>query len=140
MAARRGAAQDRDPAGGVAVRADELDLECDIPAKSLGEAVRTCVPHWLVYIRLMELHDRGAPFSEGEPALPEPPRCGLEELAPPDVFDPVIEAFKRDVDRTLLRANLRLSVAERMDNFQKFMDSLTALAEAGRRERDKRVR
>lgn len=28
---------------------------------------------------------------------------------------PVIEAFKRDVDRTLLRENLRLSTAQRME-------------------------
>ena len=28
-------------------------------------------------------------------------------LAPPDVFDPVIEAYKKDVDRTLIRENLR---------------------------------
>lgn len=28
-------------------------------------------------------------------------------------FDPVIEAYKKDVDRTLTRKNLRLSVEER---------------------------
>lgn len=32
-----------------------------------------------------------------------------EELRP----DPVIEAYKRDVDRTLLRKNLKLSVEQR---------------------------
>lgn len=30
--------------------------------------------------------------------------------------DPVIEAYKKDVDRTLLRENLKLSVDERLNN------------------------
>ena len=30
--------------------------------------------------------------------------------------DPVVEAYKRDVDRTLLRENLRRSVTERVQN------------------------
>ena len=34
-----------------------------------------------------------------------------EQLEP----DPVIEAYKRDVDRTLIRENLRLTVEERFD-------------------------
>ena len=42
---------------------------------------------------------------------PPPPR---EELAPPDYFDPVIEVYKKDVDRSLLRENLKLTVAERL--------------------------
>ena len=29
--------------------------------------------------------------------------------------DPVVEAYKKDVDRTLLRANLRKSVTERIE-------------------------
>jgi len=29
-------------------------------------------------------------------------RSAVEELAPADFFDPVIEAYKKDVDRTLL--------------------------------------
>jgi hypothetical protein len=29
--------------------------------------------------------------------------------------DPVVEAYKRDVDRTLIRENLRLSVEERLE-------------------------
>ena len=36
------------------------------------------------------------------------------ELAPKAASDPVIEAYKRDVDRTLLRDNLRKSVDERL--------------------------
>ena len=59
--------------------------------------------------------------------------CGNFELPPPDFLDPVIEAYKKDVDRTLLRENLKLTVAERLDKFQRFMDSLEQLREAGRR-------
>jgi hypothetical protein len=29
--------------------------------------------------------------------------------------DPVVEAYKKDIDRTLLRANLRLTVRERFE-------------------------
>ncbi len=43
--------------------------------------------------------------------------------------DPVIEAYKQDVDRTLIRRNLRMSVEERfmqlMDH-QKFAEELRA--------------
>lgn len=41
--------------------------------------------------------------------------------------DPIIEAYKRGVDRTLIRANLKLSVRERLENLmrlQKFADEL----------------
>jgi 3-hydroxyisobutyrate dehydrogenase-like beta-hydroxyacid dehydrogenase len=41
--------------------------------------------------------------------------------------DPVIEAYKKDVDRTLLRENLRRTLEERFDNameLQRFADEL----------------
>jgi hypothetical protein len=38
-------------------------------------------------------------------------RHGVRPLEP----DPVIEVYKRDVDRTLIRENLRRSVQERFD-------------------------
>ncbi len=38
----------------------------------------------------------------------------LQQLAPADFFDPVIEAYKKDVDRTLLCENLKLTVEERV--------------------------
>lgn len=37
-----------------------------------------------------------------------------DELAPADYFDSVVEAYKKDVDRTLLRENLKLTVEERI--------------------------
>ena len=43
--------------------------------------------------------------------------------------DPVVEAYKRDIDRTLLRENLRRSVEERVRN----MMALQRLAEEARR-------
>ena len=43
--------------------------------------------------------------------------------------DPVIEAYKRDIDMTLLRENLRRSVDERVRNLM----ALQRLAEEARR-------
>jgi hypothetical protein len=41
--------------------------------------------------------------------------------------DPVIEAYKKDIDRTLIRENLRLTPEERLDNLirlQRFAQEL----------------
>jgi hypothetical protein len=46
--------------------------------------------------------------------------------------DPVIEFYKRDVDRTLLRANLRLTPQQRIEKLLSFMRSLERLREAAR--------
>lgn len=43
--------------------------------------------------------------------------------------DPVVEAYKRDIDKTLLRENLRRSVDERVRNLM----ALQRLAEEARR-------
>jgi hypothetical protein len=43
------------------------------------------------------------------------------------IYDPVIEAYKKDVDRTLIRENLRLTVEERFKNLmmlQQFAEEL----------------
>lgn len=50
--------------------------------------------------------------------------------------DPVIEAYKKDVDRSLLRENLKLSPDQRLRKLAAFMESLRevrAAADAGRR-------
>jgi hypothetical protein len=39
--------------------------------------------------------------------------------------DPVIEAYKKDVDRGLLRENLKLTPDERLRKLAQFMRSLT---------------
>ena len=40
--------------------------------------------------------------------------------------DPVIEAYKKDIDRTLLRENLKLTPAERLRKLQNFVDAILA--------------
>lgn len=57
-------------------------------------------------------------------------------LCPPDVDDPVVELYMKDVDRTLLRENLRLSVEQRLQRFVAFMHDLDEVREAGRRMRE----
>ena len=46
---------------------------------------------------------------------------------PPLVPNPVIEALKRDVDRTLLRETLRLTPEERLERLQDALDGLSQL-------------
>jgi hypothetical protein len=48
--------------------------------------------------------------------------------APPD---PVIEAYQRDIDRTLLRENLKLSVEERFLKLMELQRFATELRRAG---------
>jgi hypothetical protein len=59
----------------------------------------------------------------------------IPEVAQPDYCDPVTEAYKKDVDRSLLRENLKLSVDERFRKFEAFMEVVAELREAGRRAR-----
>ncbi|MBA3641932.1 MAG: hypothetical protein M3541_14520 [Acidobacteriota bacterium] len=47
--------------------------------------------------------------------------------------DPVVAAYLKDVDRSLLRSNLRLSPEERIRKLQDFVRTLAVLREAGRR-------
>lgn len=49
------------------------------------------------------------------------------EYPPPDYCDPVIEVYKQDIDRALLRENLRLSVSERLARYEAFLKSLDAI-------------
>ena len=49
--------------------------------------------------------------------------------------DPVIEAYKKDVDRTLLRENLRLTPQQRLEKLVAFMRSLERLREAASKRR-----
>lgn len=54
-----------------------------------------------------------------------------DDVAPPDYFDLVIEAFKKDVDRTLLRENLKLSIEQRIRKAQSFHRSIEEWRAAG---------
>ncbi len=46
--------------------------------------------------------------------------------------DPVIEAYKKDVDRTLLRENLKLTVEERLRNLMRLQRFVAEMRRAGR--------
>ena len=47
--------------------------------------------------------------------------------------DPVVEAYKRDVDRTLLRENLKLTPEERLRKLQDFVGFLADVRAAGKK-------
>lgn len=47
--------------------------------------------------------------------------------------DPVIEHYKRDVDRTLLREHLKLTPLQRLEKLMAFMRDLDELRHARRR-------
>ena len=47
--------------------------------------------------------------------------------------DPVIEAFKKDVDRTLLRENLKLSPEERVLQLMELLRAAEEFRRAGRK-------
>ncbi|HXG55176.1 MAG TPA: hypothetical protein VNJ03_07320 [Vicinamibacterales bacterium] len=56
----------------------------------------------------------------------------------PDVVpyvDPVVEAYKKDVDRTLLRERLKLTVDQRLRDLETFQADVRELQRAGRRSR-----
>jgi hypothetical protein len=53
--------------------------------------------------------------------------------------DPVIEVYKRDVDRTLLRENLKLTVEDRLRNLMRLQRFAEEMRQAGRRAFDGRV-
>jgi hypothetical protein len=57
------------------------------------------------------------------------------EAFDPLAFDPVIEAYKKHVDRTILRENLKLSPQQRSEKFLSFMRSVSQLHEAARQSR-----
>lgn len=67
------------------------------------------------------------PNSNPDPLpISEPPRYE-------NSLDAVIAVYKRDVDRTLLRENLRLSVDERLQRLTRHLELSKQLREAGRR-------
>lgn len=52
-------------------------------------------------------------------------------------FDPVIEAYERDVDRTLLRENLKLTPQQRLEKMEAMRRMVLELRRAGREAREK---
>ena len=59
------------------------------------------------------------------------------EPALPLEHDPVIEAYKRDVDRSLIRANLALTVTQRFEKLMELQKFAEELQRAGRNARRK---
>jgi len=45
-------------------------------------------------------------------------------------LDPVTEAYKKDVDRTLIRHNLKLSVEERFENLMRLQEFAVEMRQA----------
>ena len=56
----------------------------------------------------------------------------MTKQSPPSVPDPVIEAYKKDVDRSLLRENLKLTVEQRMQQLVDLHRAAEELRRAGR--------
>ncbi|MEZ5356104.1 MAG: hypothetical protein R2762_26005 [Bryobacteraceae bacterium] len=52
----------------------------------------------------------------------------------PDI-DPVIEAYKKDIDRTLIRENLKLTVTQRFENAMALQRCAKELRRAGKEAR-----
>jgi hypothetical protein len=48
-------------------------------------------------------------------------------------MDPIIEIYKRDVDRTLIRENLRLTVDQRLANLEALVRDAEEMREAVRK-------
>lgn len=58
--------------------------------------------------------------------------------APRPEPDPVVEAYKRDIDRTLIRENLKLTVEERLRKAMALARFAEELRRAGRAARSQR--
>ncbi len=56
----------------------------------------------------------------------------MQEDHPSIPVDPVIEAYKKDVDRTRLRENLKLTVEERFEKHMALAQFTTELRRAGK--------
>lgn len=67
-----------------------------------------------------------------ESGLLDPMMSGAIPLT---VADPLIEAFMADVDRSLLRENLKLTVEQRLRQLHGFQESVLELQRAGKEAR-----
>ena len=61
-----------------------------------------------------------------------------DSLPPANFYDPVIETYKKDIDITLVRENLKLTVEERFRKHASFMKLFHGLREAGKKNRKER--
>jgi hypothetical protein len=56
-----------------------------------------------------------------------------DRAVPESWMDEIIEVYKKDVDRTLIRENLKLSVEQRIRNLEAAQQGIEALQHAMRR-------
>ena len=61
----------------------------------------------------------------------------VDRVAAGTDLDPVIEAYKKGVDVTLIRENLRLTVDQRFQQLMKLQEFAEELRRAGRKAREK---
>jgi hypothetical protein len=61
----------------------------------------------------------------------------MPDSSSPIDTDPVIEFYKKDVDRTLLRRNLALTPTERLEQLMELQRFADELQRAGKKTRDK---
>ena len=61
----------------------------------------------------------------------------MDEAPRPEI-DPVVEAYKKDIDRTLIRENLKLTVEERFRKAMALARFADELRRAGREARSRR--
>jgi hypothetical protein len=61
-----------------------------------------------------------------------------EQVKPSRGLDPVIEAYKKDIDVTLIRENLRLTVDQRFQQLMKLQQFAEDLRRAGRKARSQK--
>jgi hypothetical protein len=57
----------------------------------------------------------------------------MSDMIAAEWADPVVEAYKQDVDRTLLRENLKLTPDERLSKLQDFVRFLAEVQAAGKK-------
>ena len=60
----------------------------------------------------------------------------VNEVEPGEELDPIIEAYKKDIDVTLIRENLRLTVDQRFQQLMKLQQFAEDLRRAGRKARE----
>lgn len=83
--------------------------------------------------RLQELADKQPPRRQApSPTQPWEP---VSDCGPDRTSDPVIELYKRDVDRTLLIEGLRRTLEQRFDALASMAEFVEELRSAGRRSR-----
>ena len=65
-------------------------------------------------------------------------KYSANEPEPATDLDPVVEAYKKDIDVTLIRENLRLTVDQRFQQLMKMQKFAEELQRAGRKARSEK--